>query len=681
MEDEVADEEGRPETAEPGDAGAPGGGEPGEGRLPIYRQPPLKRSTVSAGPEVAPPPPPREKPGRVKPWMVLLSLGLVLLIAALLVINATTNPGVSYQNVTIDSTSPDGGDTDISGLLMKPSAGTGGKVPGVIFAHGITGSKEWYIQMLKPLVDAGFVVLAIDLRGHGGSSGYCTFGYDEIADIYAAAEYLKSEVPEVDPEVVVAWGHSLGGITATRAGALQEDGTLSGVVAIYCWTSWKEALEDLLGPIDDLVARSWRFTTFSRHIDMDAPDFDTRYSVTAIVDDSRPPNYLLMLGSSDELASVERMEQILEKTTVSARRSGPEGQIKYSYTYGDFDSGTARRLYISDDDHVTELVSGVLTLETINWVRQVAGMPVDPGGGAPFVWGRVLGLMLLIAALALLAMGVMSLVRKRVFPGGGVITVRPAWGTVDGQGVWEVLIYALPVVAASLLAMPVAGLFGIGPLAPYAVVNELSIYFLARSIILFPLLVVVLGFSVAGAGGLRQVLSEGLRPSLSRWGKSIGYALIPLAVVLAITLPVGGWLHLPRVLAKYPAYFFLGVVCIGAGLWMEDYLFYKLAYPALEREEAGGRQWAALLARAGVLDLVLIAAMVPLMKGLGVSLFFQGFDIPLVLLMVLALPAFILLAELSIRLRRLTGGNLAFTVFVTALAVWFFMGPVGVRGF
>ncbi len=52
-----------------------------------------------------------------------------------------------------------------------------------------------------------------------------------------------------------------------------------------------------------------------------------------------------------------------------------------------------------------------------------------------------------------------------------------------------------------------------------------------------------------------------------------------------------------------PLYFLVGVLCIGSGLWIEDYLFYKLAFPALERpEEQGG--FRVLAVRAVVLDMV-----------------------------------------------------------------------------
>ncbi|MCG2795598.1 MAG: hypothetical protein L6427_07035, partial [Actinomycetia bacterium] len=84
--------------------------------------------------------------------------------------------------------------------------------------------------------------------------------------------------------------------------------------------------------------------------------------------------------------------------------------------------------------------------------------------------------------------------------------------------------------------------------------------------------------------------------------------------------------------------------------------------------------------RAVVLDMVLIAAILPIMKGLGVAVNFR-FKMPLLLMLLLVMPAFFLLAHMSVRLRRLTGGSLAFALLMTALLVWVITGPIGVRGF
>ncbi len=663
--------------------------QPAEARKPPVPVPPAEAQAQSGPPAKGPPAKPAS-PGeaeydaytpdrRVKKWMILMALGVVCLVVSFIIIKGATRPGVTYEKVTFDTQAYEEDPVTISGLLMKPAEGVQGQVPGVVFAHGITGSKEWYIQMTRPLVEEGFIVLSIDLRGHGGSSGHSTFGYDEVTEMWAAADYLRENVPEVDPNNIVAVGHSLGGITVTRAGALQPEEKFSAVVAVYCWTGMKEAFEDLLGPIDDLIGRAWWLTGFSRYIDVNATDFEQKYSVLDIIDDTHPPNYLLTVGRADELISVEQEEKIIEETTFEARRTGPEEKVRDGYTYGDFASGTARRLVLTGDNHPTELVGGIITLETINWIKLNSGMEITGDGAAPFLWTRILGMLMLMSGLLFLSTGTMSLVRDGIFPEGGEITVDPPWGTYGKQGVWEVLLYAVPVVAASYLALPAAKTLGIGPLIPYAGVNEMSVFFLSRTIVLLPVFVALAIIVMLKTDRTKGLIEGRLKPTLARWGKSAGYSLIPLVIIIVVMMLLGGPLLLPGAFAKLPIYFFIGVVCIGSGLWLEDYLFYKLAYLALERpEEQGG--FRVLAVRAVVLDMVLIAALLPLMKGLGVTVNFR-FELPLVVLLLLMIPVFFFLAYLSVRLRRLTGGSLAFAVLMTVLLVWLLTGPIGVRGF
>ena len=624
---------------------------------------------------------PREVSGggrRIKAWMVLLAVGLLLIVFGVVIVKGAIG-GVTYQRVTFTTEGLEPKPVTIAGLLVKPKS-VQGKVPGVVLAHGITGSKEWYVQMSRQLAKEGFIVLSIDLRGHGGSNGYSTFAYDEANDVIAAGDYLKKNVPEVDSSHITAMGHSLGGIAVTRAGVVQPANEFSSVVAIWCWTGWKDALTDLAGPLDAFIGRSWLFTTFSKNLDVNSPETQARYSVIGIVGDSKPPNYMLAIGSADELASVEREQQLMAKAMQQARLTGPEPKLKENVTYGDFAGGTARRLVVTNDDHVAELASGAILRQAIDWIKQSAGLPVVAGQGSPFLWGRFLGIIALALGVFAVVLGVLSLVRKKLFPDGGEIVVTPPWDYPSGRQAMDVLIYALPVIAASFLAMPAAKALGVKPFIPYAGVNEFGIFYLTRTLLLLPFFVafvVVVARRAAASGRLRQQVGEGA----GRWAKSVAYALIPVAVIVFVLLVLGGPLILPRAFAKLPFYFFLGVLLVGAAFWLEDYLFYKLAYRYLETGEGLKGQWRVMIVRAVVLDMALVAALLPLMKGLGVSIHLLAFKLPVVVLLVLATPFFLVLAKVSMRLRSLTGGSLAFALMFTAIVVWFFTGPIGTRGF
>ena len=121
-------------------------------------------------------------------------------------------------------------------------------------------------------------------------------------------------------------------------------------------------------------------------------------------------------------------------------------------------------------------------------------------------------------------------------------------------------------------------------------------------------------------------------------------------------------------------------VVIGGAFWLEDYLFYKLAYPVLKAPDGETGQWKVLLVRTAVLDLVLVFALLPLMNGLGVSIHLWVLSLPLLLVLLFAAPMLALMAKLSMRLRALTGGSLAFALMLSSILAWAVTTVITVRG-
>jgi dienelactone hydrolase len=70
--------------------------------------------------------------------------------------------------------------------------------------------------MVKPYVDAGFVVMVPMLRGENGQAGSFSMFYDEVDDVIAATKFLKKQ-PSVDPARMFLAGHSAGGTIALLA--------------------------------------------------------------------------------------------------------------------------------------------------------------------------------------------------------------------------------------------------------------------------------------------------------------------------------------------------------------------------------------------------------------------------------------------------------------------------------
>lgn len=109
----------------------------------------------------------------------------------------------------------------ISALLLLPKGHNKNSeaLPGVIIQHGMGGLKENMLSMAINFVNRGFVVLTMDLRRHGKSNGFHTFGNKESDDIVYAVNYLKNEINGSIANIskIGLIGHSMGAISVIMA--------------------------------------------------------------------------------------------------------------------------------------------------------------------------------------------------------------------------------------------------------------------------------------------------------------------------------------------------------------------------------------------------------------------------------------------------------------------------------
>lgn len=101
-------------------------------------------------------------------------------------------------------TSEDG--TTLAGELFEASSRP---APGVVLVHMLSRSKSDWGSLGDRLQDAGLTALAIDLRGHGNSSGSAQSLPDMVQDVRAAAKWLAAR-PGVRPGSIGLVGASLG---------------------------------------------------------------------------------------------------------------------------------------------------------------------------------------------------------------------------------------------------------------------------------------------------------------------------------------------------------------------------------------------------------------------------------------------------------------------------------------
>lgn len=121
----------------------------------------------------------------------------------------------------------------------------------IVFFHGAYDHADSNMAYL--LRDAGFRVFQFDYRGSGRSDKAPLSNPALIADAEAALDFVRSR-PDVDPERVVLYGHSLGGVFAMAAGAhaVEQGRPVRAVVSSAAFSSWNEAANSFI-PVFGLI--------------------------------------------------------------------------------------------------------------------------------------------------------------------------------------------------------------------------------------------------------------------------------------------------------------------------------------------------------------------------------------------------------------------------------------------
>ncbi len=137
----------------------------------------------------------------------------------------------------------------VNALMTKPIGDIPeGGYPAIIFIHGYIPPTLYntegpqYADYVDYLARNGFVVLKIDLRGHGQSEGEPGGGYygsDYVIDALSAYAALQN-LDFVNPNRIGMWGHSMAGNIIMRSVAIKPE--IPGVVI---WAGAVYTYEDL----------------------------------------------------------------------------------------------------------------------------------------------------------------------------------------------------------------------------------------------------------------------------------------------------------------------------------------------------------------------------------------------------------------------------------------------------
>ena len=372
----------------------------------------------------------------------LAALGAALILAgALLAAFIQTRGGVEVSEARWRT--PEG--AVMSGLLYRPPGlSDSRRAPAVLLSHGYINTREMQSPFAIELSRRGFVVLAMDMTGHGGSGG--NVGAAGFGGPSALA-YLRSQ-PFVDPAQVGLAGHSMGGGPVLAAARSAPDG--------YRAVALVGSAPGLFGPPGDV-----------------SPTF--------------PRNLNVVFGGLDEFSAL--MWRIPKGTDLPRSGKlqtvfGVAAPVEPGRLYGDPMLGTARRLDLPHVTHPWEHFSSGGVAPVVKWMQaRLDGEARSlPAGDQVWFWKEAGTLIALVGAGFLmlgafeLALGLPWLASLRRAP-------EPA-AAVRGAGGWIALGLTAVLPAATYLPfMKLGALWFPSALFPQWVHNQLLAWALANTVL------------------------------------------------------------------------------------------------------------------------------------------------------------------------------------------------------
>ncbi|MCA3736627.1 MAG: alpha/beta fold hydrolase [Phenylobacterium sp.] len=412
----------------------------------------------------------------------LAALGAILIIAgSVLAFLVQGSGGVEVREARWRT--PEG--AVMSGLLYRPPGlEAGRRAPAVLLSHGYINTREMQSPFAIELARRGFVVLAMDMTGHGGSGG--NVGAAGFGGPSALA-FLRSQ-PFVDRDQIGLAGHSMGGGPVLAAARAEPEGYRAVVLV--------GSAPGLFGPPDEV-----------------RPDF--------------PRNLNVVFGGLDEFSAL--MWRTPKGTDLPGSEKlkavfGVASPVEPGRIYGDPTLGTARRLDLPRITHPWEHFSSGGVAPAVDWMQarlEGEARPL-PAGDQVWVWKEA-GTLLALVGAGLLLLGAFELALGLPWLGQLRRSPEPA-AAVRGIGGWLAL--GLTAVLPALTYLPfmkLGALWFPSALFPQWVQNQLLAWALANTV----LAIVIALFLRRG----RPVFSVDIPRSLVAAVLSVGAVALALAAV------------------------------------------------------------------------------------------------------------------------------------------------------
>jgi len=282
---------------------------------------------------------------------------LIAVLVGVLVVTAThpktatgvmdpVSQGVYYDPVellSLDNTKLEGWLVpviDARRILIEKESMLHRKHAAVVLVHDFGASRQQVLPLVSPLHDAGYVVLAINLRGRGPSANIgSTFGLNEAQDVRAAVELLRRR-SYVDPDAIGVLGIGTGATAALIAA--EQDPRIHALILDHPIRQFQDILDERIGPRQSWLSWVRPFCKWSFEIAYRVDGEDVNLSRFTTLMNHKP---VLLFDESGETVSCVKMMRIKQITQFLQRHLVPTNRAVTSLLQRDaVGSTTVQRL-------------------------------------------------------------------------------------------------------------------------------------------------------------------------------------------------------------------------------------------------------------------------------------------------------------------------------------------------